>query len=268
MRRFVRLPRETSVKHGGALVSYLDRTFYPDFSANWDDQLFREFVLAHIDPTMAVLDLGAGAGVVQQMNFRGIAAHVCGVDPDPRVASNPYLDEGRVGRGESIPYEDASFDLVFAANVLEHLVDPDAVFTEVRRVLKPGGRFLFKTPNRTHYMPLVARSTPLWFHKIANRWRGRPSGDDFFPTTYRANRRQDLARIAETSGMSMEDLRYVEGRPEYLRMSFPTYLVGLVYERLVNQWNLLARFRIVLIGSMRRPEEPARMAAPEGRSVR
>ena len=51
----------------------------------------------------------------------------------------PYLDEGRDGVGESIPYPDASFDLVFADNVLDHLPDPARVFAEVARVLR-GGR--------------------------------------------------------------------------------------------------------------------------------
>jgi len=35
------------------------------------------------------LDLGAGAGIVSQMNFKGIASRVCGIDPDERVLSNP-----------------------------------------------------------------------------------------------------------------------------------------------------------------------------------
>ena len=81
------------------------------------------------------------------MNFRGHARRLCGIDPDPRVAANPYLDEGQVGVGESIPYPDASFDVVFADNVLEHLPDPAAVFAAVTRVLRPGGVFLGKTPN-------------------------------------------------------------------------------------------------------------------------
>jgi len=51
---------------------------------------------------MEVLDLGAG--IVSQMDFRGVAGHTCGVEPDPHVESNPYLDEGKVVFGESLPY--------------------------------------------------------------------------------------------------------------------------------------------------------------------
>ncbi|EGV20657.1 Methyltransferase type 11 [Thiocapsa marina 5811] len=109
------------------------------------------------------------------------------------MVENPYLDEGRVGVGESIPYPDGSFDLVFADNVLEHLPDPARVFAEVARVLRPGGVLLGKTPNKWRYVPLIAQLTPHAFHRWVVRWRGRAS-DDVFPTGYRANSRADIAR--------------------------------------------------------------------------
>ena len=147
----------------------LDRALYPSYARNWDDQLFRERILQRLTPTAVILDLGAGAGIVQQMNFRGLAARVCGVDLDPRVIDNPMLDEGKIADAGGIPYPDATFDLVFADNVLEHLPDPLAVFRDIARVLKPGGVFLFKTPNKTHYMPTIARLTPHRFHQFVNR---------------------------------------------------------------------------------------------------
>ena len=113
------------------LVKELDQAFYPGFACNWDDPLFRERILQHLTPAAVVLDLGAGAGIVQQMNFRGLATRVCGVDLDPRVVDNPLLDEGQVADAGNIPYPDATFDGVFADNVLEHLPDPLAVFREV-----------------------------------------------------------------------------------------------------------------------------------------
>ena len=65
-------------------VGWMDRVFYPHHADNWDDALFRGQILQEIDEAACVLDLGAGAGVVSQMNFRGRAAKVCGVDPDDR----------------------------------------------------------------------------------------------------------------------------------------------------------------------------------------
>src|SRR5690606_13572805 len=131
-----------------ATVARLDAQRPPDASPSWDDQLFREEILRHVGLDSLVLDLGAGAGIVPQMNFKGLVGQVCGVDLDPRVETNPILDEGRVADAGGIPYPDNMFDLVFSDNVVEHLDDPAEVFTEVARVLKPGGLFLFKTPNR------------------------------------------------------------------------------------------------------------------------
>jgi ribosomal protein L11 methylase PrmA len=71
----------------GRIVSWLDRTTYPGIANNWDDAMLRRWVLAALNPNAHVLDLGAGAGIVAEMNFRGLAARVCGVDPDPLIAA-------------------------------------------------------------------------------------------------------------------------------------------------------------------------------------
>lgn len=233
------------------LTRWLDRTWYPGSEKNWDDLLFRELILAQLAPGHAVLDVGAGAGIVAAMNFKGHAARICGIDPDPRVVANPFLDEGKQGVGERIPYDEGSFDVAFADNVLEHLADPEAVFREVARVLKPGGCFLAKTPNKWHYMPVIARLTPHSFHQLTNRLRGRAEVDTF-PTLYRANSPSELRRLAQASGLQLESVALHEGRPEYLRMTAPTYLVGWLYERIVNALPALRRFRIVMMVRFRK----------------
>ncbi|MDE3052051.1 MAG: class I SAM-dependent methyltransferase, partial [Nitrospirota bacterium] len=161
------------------LVVGMDKWLYPEYSEkNWDDTMFRNRILEILRPQDAMLDLGAGAGVVHQMNFRGLAGRVCGIDLDPRIVTqNRYLDEALHGSAEAIPYPISTFDLVIANNVMEHIADPYGVYREVYRVLKPGGRFLFKTPNKWHYMPLIARFTPLRFHQYINRIRGRSAED-------------------------------------------------------------------------------------------
>jgi SAM-dependent methyltransferase len=234
------------------LVARLDRALYPALRDHWDDELFRERVLARLAPAARLLDLGAGAGRLPQMNFRGRAAFVAGYDVDPAVRANPHLDEAHVGDGEKLPFADASFDLVVSDNVFEHVARPETLFAEVARVLRPGGWFLLKTPNRWHYVTLLARATPFWFHRLVGRLRGRPA-EHTFPTLYRANSPGRVRALAAGAGLAVESIEMIEGRPEYLRIAAPAYLLGWLYERIVNATPLLARFRVVLLASLRKP---------------
>jgi hypothetical protein len=80
----------------------MDHTLYLQYINNWDDYIFRNEIVKMLKSDYHILDLGAGAGRVAQMNFRGLVARVCGIDPDPRVGANPYLDEAKVAFGEDI----------------------------------------------------------------------------------------------------------------------------------------------------------------------
>lgn len=109
-----------------------------------------------------VLDLGCGGGfMAEALTRRG--AQVIGVDPSApaiAIARKHAEDTGlsityHVGAGENLPVATASVDMVVCVDVLEHVKDLDAVLDEIRRVLKPGGVFLFDTINRNWLAKLV-----------------------------------------------------------------------------------------------------------------
>ena len=229
-----------------SIIDKLDDFFYARLENNWDDKLFREIILRHINKDSVVLDIGAGAGIVSEMNFKQNVKFICGIDLDPRVQENPMLHEGKIADASRIPYEDEKFDLIFADNVMEHLENPEGVFAEAKRVLKPGGLFLFKTPNRWHYMPIIARATPLSFHKFVNQLRGRASVDTF-KTFYRANSKHQVNAVVQKIGLHVSKIDLIEGRPEYLRFNTLFYCIGILYEKLVNSHSLLSKFRILMI---------------------
>lgn len=106
-----------------------------------------------------VLELGCGTGVFLPAlaNAVGPDGHVVGLDHNAG-----FLDEARrrvVTAGvstvvtlkeadaERLPFPDASFDAVHVERVLMHLEDPEAALREVRRVLRPGGRFVAAEPD-------------------------------------------------------------------------------------------------------------------------
>lgn len=238
----------------GSIARWIDRVFYPNHGDRWDESLFREMILSRLEPEHKVLDLGAGRGRVVEMHFQGQCAFIAGVDPDAGVMSNPHVDEAKQLEAPDfkIPYDDETFDIVFSDSVLEHVTDPAGFFSEVSRVLKPGGRFLAKTPNKYHYVTTIARLTPHWFHEMVNKWRGRQH-EDTFPTVYLCNTRRQFLKLAENRSLQLERFQIVEGRPEYLRSNALSYLPGIAYERLVNCCSLMEAFRCVILAEMSKP---------------
>jgi 2-polyprenyl-6-hydroxyphenyl methylase/3-demethylubiquinone-9 3-methyltransferase len=109
-----------------------------------------------------VLDIGCGGGFLSE-EFAKNGYEVTGIEPAAssvqaarrHAAENGLEINYRVGRGESLPFSDATFDIVACCDVLEHVEDPGKVIAEAVRTLKPGGVFLFETVNRTARSKLV-----------------------------------------------------------------------------------------------------------------
>ena len=119
----------------------------------WRGVLFNPFYLARRTLWQAIeaeahqlrgelLDVGCGS-----TPYRALFAveRYVGLDIDtPRTREQgaaDYFYDGRV-----FPFDDASFDAVLCNQVLEHVFEPDAFITEIRRVLRPGGRVLLTVP--------------------------------------------------------------------------------------------------------------------------
>jgi arsenite methyltransferase len=109
------------------------------------------FSLGRLERGERVLDLGSGAGtdslVAAQMV--GPEGRVTGIDMTPEMLAKARASAAELGatnveflesEAESLPFADGSFDVVISNGVIDLIPDKDAVFTEIHRVLAPGGR--------------------------------------------------------------------------------------------------------------------------------
>jgi SAM-dependent methyltransferase len=95
-----------------------------------------------------VLDLGCRSGALTRHFLDG--NEVVGLDVDRAALAKAEalgIQPVQANVEEPLPFEDASFDAVVAGELLEHLQFPDALVTEIRRVLRPGGVIVGSVPN-------------------------------------------------------------------------------------------------------------------------
>lgn len=227
-------------------VANVKRRYYrPDQFNN--DEALRQVIYHTVEPDSQVLDVGAGVGNLFPYELKNRVAELVGVDHDPRVEANPLLHRGIYADVTDIPIEDGYFDVVFSRYVLEHIEKPEEFLREMYRVLKPGGYFIFLTPNKWHYVSLASRLMPHWFHKWYNRLRGRDRADTF-STFYRLNSVSDIRRQLYLTGFVERKLVHLECCPNYLTFCMPAFVLGVGYERLLNSSNLFARIRGNILG--------------------
>jgi SAM-dependent methyltransferase len=94
-----------------------------------------------------ILDVGCGTGAnLLMLSEYGDAEGVDVSEDALAFCRERGLEKVRLGAAEDLPYEDGTFDLVTALDVVEHLDDDLAGLREMRRVLRPGGRVLLFVP--------------------------------------------------------------------------------------------------------------------------
>jgi ubiquinone/menaquinone biosynthesis C-methylase UbiE len=126
-----------------------------------------------------VFELGCGGGINHEFYDAGAITSYAGVDPHAglldgaRAAARAkgWAADLREGRGEAIPFADASFDCAVCTFTLCSVDDPQTVMHELRRILRPGGTLLFLEHGRAPD-PSVRR----WQERIEPVWKRLAGG--------------------------------------------------------------------------------------------
>jgi len=141
-------------------------------------------------PAERILDLGCGDGQLSKRVAAG-GAVVQGVDASPEMvaAARSRGVAAEQASSEALPFDDASFDAVFSNAALHWIREQNAMMSEVRRVLRPGGRFVAEMGGHGNIAAIrVALMAVLARHGFADR----EDGVNYYPTaeayTQRLNR--------------------------------------------------------------------------------
>ncbi len=166
----------------------------------------------------AWLDLGCGHSLVADWIVdppRQLEHRAVGLDSDfTALAAHRGLRHRVAGDVHRLPFRDATFDVITANMVVEHLQEPAALFREVNRVLRPHGRMLIHTPNLTGYTTRLARLVPERFKALLARVIQRRRTEDVYPAHYRANSEATLAAAASAAGLALQRCEHVLTSPQ------------------------------------------------------
>lgn len=221
-------------------------------------RLYHEWLNQALAPGSSWLDLGCGHQILPswvKADEKGMVARcrrAVGIDLDlAGLKVNRVIQNRVMGALAQLPFADEIFDLVTANMVVEHLAEPVAVLGEIRRVLRPGGRFLFHTPNRNAPAVRIASHTPNVIKRRLIRLLESRAEPDIFPTYYRMNNVSIIRKRALAAGFRMERLEQ-RSSVAVTAVFGPLALPELLFMRALS-WKRLEDWRSDILGVMQRP---------------
>jgi 2-polyprenyl-3-methyl-5-hydroxy-6-metoxy-1,4-benzoquinol methylase len=194
----------------------------------WNQEIWGETIKQYLAPSVRWLDAGCGWRVLGQdlepleNEMVSLPRSVLGVDLDlSHLRKHLNISRRLCASLDSLPFPDASFDLVTCNMVVEHLPHPLVTFRELSRVLAPGGAMMVHTPNTWNYLvfsnmiakKLLPRSI---FLKLVHDGR---ADDDIYPTHYRANSTHALRNVGKSVSLQPEFVRILT-HPQPITRSF------------------------------------------------
>lgn len=230
------------------------RNRYKQINSSWQDSvsIYKKLVRENINENTTVLEAGVGFSDMFAQEYE-LAQRVIGVDVNKDyLAWNKTLDEKHVAPLENMSMIDNnSVDLVISSWVLEHVEDAEQVFAEINRVLKPGGKFIFLTPNAWKY---VVIGNQLINDKIRNFLARRLTAEltvDPMPAFYKANTVNKITKLAGQNALQKEEL-ILNGDPTYMAFNKVFFWIGILIE-LILFLPLIRNTKVHIIGVFKKP---------------
>lgn len=205
------------------------------------------------------LDVGCGRRVLpewvqNQSDLVASAKLAVGLDyTTESMVGNDQIANLIAGDVSRLPFAAETFDVVSANMVAEHLEKPKEVLPELYRILRPGGRFLFHTPNVRFYMTRIAYFVPRNLKHIIIRLGEGREEKDVFPTRYRMNDFENIYRLAESSGFRVAECRSLNTSSTSEIIIFGPFVLLVLLIRRMLQLDVMKGFRSNFIVVLEKP---------------
>jgi len=196
-------------RYGRAIRDYYEE-LWESLPADLEPPAFERrlgYLLDEARPGDRALDLGCGQGdftaALARAGADAVGADVAEAALARARSRHPEVEFRLVPFDGPLPFEDGSFDLVWASEVIEHVADTARWLSEVRRVLVPGGRLLLTTPSHGRLRVAVGG---------LDRF-SEPLGDHLHLYT-----RRSLRTVLGEFGFAEVSVRAVDGPPLFKTM--------------------------------------------------
>lgn len=211
-------------------------------------------ILEHVTPQTAVLDIGCGRTAPNLSQLKDRAGKLYGIDLVDFTIDDPKLSLHKQNVQDMPEIATASIDLAYSRSVMEHVMDADATLREIRRVLRPDGRYIFLTPNFYDYGSIVSYLVPNKLHPMIVRATEGRAEEDTFPAYYDINTKRRVRKLAAATGFEIERLDYMGQYPAYLYFNRFAFWFGCMYERAITNVTPLNFLRGWLFCTLRRTD--------------
>ncbi len=207
----------------------------------------RELFLDQLGPVLhrsaTLLDAGCGKGRGTPADYRKYVRSAVGLDLSLEdLQQNSTVHSWVQGDVQLFPFRDRVFDIVVSQWCIEHLKHPGLFFSEMSRILKPSGHFVFCTPNMYNYITCLSRITPLSIHKFFNKLLLHIDESDTFPTFYRANTVAKLDKYLGQCGLVRRGITMYEEPPWLWTFSPSLCRLALRYREVIMRSQRLNMF--------------------------
>ena len=208
----------------------------PSYRHRWE--VFESYFNEYLNGNTIWLDLGCGHNAdIEEKKQR--AFYAAGVDVfknEPLLARPFILSDITV-----LPFKSNTVDLVSMRFVMEHIAHPRALFEELNRVLKPGGKLLFSTTNVWSPVIFIPKLLPYSFRKRLILKIFKVQDEDIFPTYHRFNSFLKIKKRFQ--GMKLKELNFIQDLNAVNRVMFLSFFIW----HIITSVGLLERLRSNLI---------------------